>query len=141
MQYNIANLPALMLRETSMLGVSAMMLHHLSVTFKIYLMFVWCASCAAPCAAYRGEHQWSLPRRGGWGSKFVSARSRMVAHQITCEFDRYIPFDILMAAEELIEDRSLPRPLLCPICKSAVHEFDRARGATGPVGECRDKGV
>jgi hypothetical protein len=36
-----------------------------------------------------------------------------------------------MAAEELIEDRSLPRPLLCPICKSAVHEFDRARDATG----------
>ena len=34
MQYNIANLPALMFRETSMLGVSAMMLHHLIVTFK-----------------------------------------------------------------------------------------------------------
>jgi hypothetical protein len=25
----------------------------------------------------------------------------------------------------------LPRPLLCPICKSAVHELDRTGGATG----------
>ena len=25
----------------------------------------------------------------------------------------------------------MPRPLLCPICKSAVQELDRTRGATG----------
>ena len=25
----------------------------------------------------------------------------------------------------------MPRPLLCPICKSAVHEFDRTGDATG----------
>jgi hypothetical protein len=25
----------------------------------------------------------------------------------------------------------VPRPLLCPICKSAVHEFDRTGDATG----------
>ena len=51
-----------------MLGVSAMMLHHLIVTFKIYLMFVWCASCAAPGAEHRGELQWTWPRRGGKNS-------------------------------------------------------------------------
>ena len=30
-----------------------------------------------------------------------------------------------------IKDRPLPRPLLCPICKSAVQELDRTGDATG----------
>ena len=25
----------------------------------------------------------------------------------------------------------MPRPLLCPVCKSPVHEFERTRDATG----------
>ena len=29
------------------------------------------------------------------------------------------------------KDRPLPRPLLCPICKSAVHELDRTGDANG----------
>src|SRR6516165_9180973 len=73
MQYNIANLPALMLRETPMLSVSVMMLHHLIVTFKIYLMFVWCASRAAPCIVLRALLQWIWPRRGGWGVQILLA--------------------------------------------------------------------
>jgi hypothetical protein len=31
----------------------------------------------------------------------------------------------------LNKDRPLPRPLLCPICKSAVQELDRTGDATG----------
>ena len=33
----------------------------------------------------------------------------------------------------------MPRPLLCPICKSAVHEFDRTGGATGFDCETHEK--
>src|SRR6516225_3131046 len=64
MQYNIANLPALMLRETPMLGVSTMMLHHLSVTFKTYLMFVW---CALRCVLRRASCEASVDLASTWG--------------------------------------------------------------------------
>ena len=33
----------------------------------------------------------------------------------------------------------MPRPLLCPICKSAVHELDRTGGATGFYCETHGK--
>src|SRR6516162_11395832 len=81
MQYNIANLPALMLRETPMLGVSTMMLHHLSVTFKIYLMFVW---CALRCVLRRASCEASvdLASTWGWGPKILPASSRMGAADI-----------------------------------------------------------
>src|SRR6516162_10407473 len=90
MQYNIANLPALMLRETPMLGVSTMMLHHLSVTFKIYLMFVW---CALRCVLRRASCEASVDLASTWG---VGSKNHVCEFAHGCsryfvQIDRCIP--------------------------------------------------
>jgi hypothetical protein len=47
-----------------MLGVSTMMLHHLSVTFKIYLTFV---CCALRCALHRASGAAPVALASTWG--------------------------------------------------------------------------
>jgi hypothetical protein len=52
-------------------------------------------------------------------------------HRFVCSLNSYILTTENERRDPLIKDRLLPRPLFCPICRSAVLELDRTGDATG----------